>query len=258
MHALCLKALALALLLNTAALAETPNDTWGMARSENFVVNGPSREFAAEVLSQAELYRRELALAWLGEELPTGQGPAIIHVRVSDEKDEASTWPMDSEKREHHLVWITSSADLALGSTLAHEMTHVVLATRYGDDFPVWANEGIAGICDDTATKRIRAGLLRNFARRRTWPQVAEVLRSKNISPADQQSYTVSVSLTRYLLSRGDKAQFLRFATDGQHAGWDQAAKSVYGFASVKELATAWQAWATAHPDAELEAVPLD
>ncbi len=234
-----------------------PGENWGVARSDNFVVNGPSREFAAEVLHQAELYRRELAIAWLGEELEQGDGPAIIQVRLSEEKDEAATWPIDSRQREHHLVWITTNSELALGSTLAHEITHVVFATRFGDSFPNWANEGIAGICDDTATKELRAKLLRDFARSQRWPNLRDVLTADGISPSDQHAYTVSVSLTRYLLSRGSHADFVAFAQLGTKSGWDVAAQKYYGYARVEQLAADWQAWATQNPDAELKPVVL-
>ncbi|MDA7978500.1 MAG: DUF1570 domain-containing protein [Pirellulales bacterium] len=234
-----------------------PAENWGIARSENFVVNGPSREYAAEVLEQAEIYRRELALAWLGEELPLGEGPAIIQVRLSDEKDEAITWPINSRSREHHLVWITSKSELALGSTLAHEITHVVLATRFGDAFPHWANEGIASICDDERTKKIRSRLIREYAKTGRWPKLRDVLIAENISPTNQHAYTVSVSLTRYLLSRGTHADFVAFAQRGIQSSWDRAAQECYGFSSVEQLAAAWQSWAAQNPDAELEPVLL-
>ncbi len=234
-----------------------PCENPGYARSENFVVQGPSPEFAQEVLKHAETYRRELSLAWFGEELLAGEGPAIIHVQLSDQKDEAMTWPMAARGREHHMVWITSNSELALGSTLAHEITHVVLITRFGDDFPHWANEGIAGICDDAPTKQIRARLLRKFAAERSWPRLRDVLDAESISPADQNAYTVSVSLTRFLLSRGTQAEFIAFVTHGAKSGWDAAVRDAYGFQRVEQMEIAWQTWAAANPDAELELVML-
>ena len=43
-------------------------------------------------MQKAEQYRREIALAWLGEELPPTSGPTIINVRFEDEANRGLTW----------------------------------------------------------------------------------------------------------------------------------------------------------------------
>ena len=70
-----------------------------------------------------------------------------------------------------HRVWLTTSKRRALGSTLAHEITHLVLNARFSDGMPAWANEGIASLRDDAGRSAERQKILRRFARRNEWPR---------------------------------------------------------------------------------------
>ena len=47
----------------------------------------------------------------------------------SEEQDAGLTWAKDNPRRKYHTLYLTTTPDRALGSTLAHEMVHVVLAT---------------------------------------------------------------------------------------------------------------------------------
>ena len=58
-------------------------------------------------------------------------------------------------------------------------------------------------------------------------------------------AYTVATSLTEFLLTRGDRREFLKFAVDGKERGWTSALKSHYGIESLGELQRAWQQWAS-------------
>ena len=51
-------------------------------RSQNFIVSAPTPDFAREVCQAAERYRKELAMEWLGRELPPWEGPCPIQVQV--------------------------------------------------------------------------------------------------------------------------------------------------------------------------------
>jgi hypothetical protein len=235
-----MEALALASALLVAATPQMPR---GLVCNENITVNAPTQELAEAVLAQAQHYRDRAALRWLGRALPPGAGPVVIHVEIDPAQDRAVTWPIDTPQRSFHAMWITSSRELALGATLAHEMTHVVLATQFGNALPAWANEGAAGQEDDEATRAVRQRVAARWYREGRWPPLRDVLEARRLSPSDQEAYAAAVSLTDYLLTHGDAPRFLAFATSGPAVGWDRAVQQHYGHASVAQLEAAWRTW---------------
>ena len=218
-----------------------------MAHSENFIVLAPDPSAAEEVLARAEQYRKEIAVEWLGQELPPSVGRTTINVEFVDGEDRALTWPAEGPSRKYHKMWLTSSRDRAAGSTLRHEIAHVVLHTRYPDMLPAWADEGIASLYDDPRRQETRRGILAWYAQTGNWPGLREVLQSKQIPADDQASYSVAASLAEYLLSRAGKHVLLAFAVAGNdRQDWDAALAQHYGISSVADLERQWRTWAAA------------
>ena len=216
----------------------------GVALSRNFNVLAPDQGLANAVLTRAESFRREIAKEWLGEDLPAGAGPAMITVTESRDEDVGLTWPIDNSQREYHKVWLRTSRQRALGSTLRHEIVHVVFATRFPDRLPVWVEEGIAGLSDDAERARIRQARIAELAHSGDWPRLETLFQERRIAPSHQANYSISTSLVEYLLSRGDKRTLLRFAATGKKEGWATAVNRYYGLPSVPDLEAEWQAWA--------------
>ena len=99
----------------------------GFVHNENFVVYGPStvtqeesQQLAQQVLEFADTCRADIARQWLGKELPPGVGRTVINVAISPEQDRALTWAKDDPQRRYHSIYLTTSADKVLGSTLKH------------------------------------------------------------------------------------------------------------------------------------------
>jgi hypothetical protein len=214
------------------------------AASANFVVSAPERELAEAVLKRAEALRETLAQRWLREELPSGVGPTVIRVKLSSAEDKGLSWVADNEARLSHLMWLTTSRELAVGSTLAHEMTHVVLATRYPGAVPAFANEGAACEQDDPERVAMRKRIVEWWAQTGNWPHVGELFEAKQIDPADAARYALACSVTEFLLTRGDRAKFIDFAVAGPVRGWPTAVREFYGFNNLMTLQTAWRDWA--------------
>lgn len=236
-------AVLLALCLGQSEVTTSPRS--GFSSSDNFVVYAPDQELADEVLKNAEQLRTNLARAWLGKELPAGVGACMIHVKLSSE-DSASTWPIDHPKRRYHLVTIRASREKSLGTTLAHELTHVVFATEFGKKLPDWANEGAASLQDDNQRRANCRAQLAQFARTADWPNLIAIIRREDRYAGDHTFYTVGTSLTEFLLDRRDPESFLKFAIEGKETGWETAARSHYGFRSLGELETQWRDWVIA------------
>jgi hypothetical protein len=227
-------------------------DAAGFAMSDNFTVFTPSyptrqdaEAYAREVLESAESWRREIARQWLGEELPPSVGQTTINVSFSDEKDTGLTWAKDNPQRKYHTLYLTTTPDRALGSTLAHEMVHAVLATQFPhpNRLAAWIEEGIACRYDDESAQTTRKRILAWIARTDNWPDVASLLHSPTIASRDKVAYATAASLTEFLLTRRDKRTLLEFGQHANKAGWDAALSKYYRIDSTADLQRSWQQW---------------
>jgi len=224
----------------------------GLAHNENFIVLAPDQPLAEIVLAQADDFRRTVALDWFGAELETGKDPTMVHVELSTARDAGLTWPIDSPDRKYHTVWLTTSADRAVGSTLHHEIAHIVLATRFRNRLPWWAEEGIASQYDDAERKQTRQRLLAQFAQSGKWPSIDAILEGRIFAPDDEPAYAIAVSITDFLLTQGDRNTFLALAADGPSKGWPTALREHYGLASFDVLEARWKAWLRRGPTAQV------
>lgn len=233
------------LLLCAALVSAAPSDI-GLASSPNFIVHAPDHRTATDVLRHAEHYRAELAQTWLGEPLPEGEGPVIIHVRISPGDDHAAMLPLKRPHRTHHIIWLKTSEQLACGPTLAHELLHCVLSTKFGEQLPVFAQEGCAGMEDDAAVLAVRRRILADMASTGQYPRLQSVLARRHIAATDQTAYTACCALAEFLFARGSRTTFLQFAVDGSSGNWDTAVKRHYGYNSLNDLERDWQRWVNA------------
>jgi hypothetical protein len=235
---------ALLLLLLLPALSASVRAA-GLARNENFVVFAPDKATAQSVLDRADQFREEVALEWLGQPLPPGAGRTVINVELSDTYDQALTLSRNQSQRQFHWMWLKTSRKRGLGTTLRHEITHVVFATHFANLLPAWADEGIASLSDNVERKETRQGILFRHAQKGDWPDLKELFEQETFSAGDMSVYGLACSVTEYLVSRGGKTTFLRFAREGKESGWEGAARRHYGFSSLKELQSDWESWAS-------------
>lgn len=210
------------------------------ARTANFLVDAPSTSVAKLVAQRAEELRRKIAVTWFGSELPKSEHVNLVYVEVDEGRSVGRTFV--SPVNDGHFVSLVGPIEEVSEHMLAHEVTHTVIAARYGLDFPAWANEGIASIYDDRECYLIREGIERDFVLERIWPNLAEVLARPIRS---QTEYTVAASLTQFFLARGSRSQFMQFSELGLSRGWDVALHQCYAIRDVAQLQDAWQAWIT-------------
>lgn len=248
----------LAVLLLTAALADAP---YSLAASENFSVYAPSQPAADAVLVYAESLRRELAREWLGQPLPAGAGRTLIHIRLTPEADRGRSSVVDHRSHSgSNLLWIETDAvgTDEFNSTLQHELTHCILATRYPGDVPVWAHEGCAGQYDVGARRRLHEQTVDRFSEANHWPAVSELLAAEQFDPNDRVSYGAAVSLAEYLIRLQGREHLVRFAVSGRQEGdWNRALQQSYGVRDVTELQRNWQQWASTSTGSTPSQAPL-
>src|SRR5690349_24803804 len=96
--------------------APAPVEAAGFVHSANFIVFTPpvpSQEaadvFAKAILDRAEQLRRQIAIEWLGNELPPSIGPVMLNVNFANQPNNALTWAKDHPDRKFHSLFIETS-----------------------------------------------------------------------------------------------------------------------------------------------------
>ena len=230
-------ALFLATFLSLGASYKTPN----------FVTHAPSAEVAKQVGDAAEIYRKELAITWLGHELPKWSAPCPIKVKVGNYgAGGATTFSFD---RGHVFGWdmqIQGTLERILDSVLPHEVNHTIFACHFRRPLPRWADEGAATIVEHESEKKRQRLLNRQVMGTNKRIPLRHLLSMKEYPSEMQQVLTLyaeGYSLADFLLQRGGKKRYLMFLEDAHKNGWDEAIAKLYKYKNVEELEQGWGKW---------------
>jgi hypothetical protein len=213
-------------------------------RTTNFVVEAPTSETAQAVAEHAEHCRKVIAVQWLGNELPPWSSPCPVRVKMtSGEAGGVTSFGFARGKVSDQHMTVEGRLDRILNSALPHEITHTVFAAYFGGPMPRWADEGASLLSEDRRERlrqdEIAEGLL---ARRGDFP-LARLFRMEEY-PSDLMGfYGQGYSISRFLIEMGGRPRFLTFVKDGLRSGWDNATRTHYGLADVRELDRAWHSW---------------
>ena len=113
-------------------------------KTTNFVVSAPTPQLAKEIGDTAEVCRRQLAIEWLGEEMPPWSKPCPINAQVAPNLGAggATSFVFDRGEVFGWQMNIQGSRERMLDSVLPHEVTHTIFASHFRQPLPRWADEG--------------------------------------------------------------------------------------------------------------------
>jgi hypothetical protein len=231
-------------------------------RTDNFVVEAPTPEIAKQVGQAAEHYRRELAIDWLGYELPTWSAPCPIRVRVGQigagGETKFSFYPnlKGSAEVANWDMRIQGSLERILDSVLPHEVSHTIFACHFRRPLPRWADEGAATLAEHESERRRQVLTVNQVVNTRRRIPFKNLLNIKEY-PADMQDvmtlYAEGYSLAELLVQEGGRSRYLKFLADAHREGWDKAIQAHYGYRGVDDLEKRWHGWVMAGcPEVEL------
>jgi hypothetical protein len=216
------------------------------SRSQNFIVTAPSQQLADEICTAAETFRRDLAIEWLGAELPPWRQPCPITAQVHPQLGAggATSFMFDSGVPFGWTMSVQGSRQRVLDSVLPHEVTHTIFATHFGRPLPRWADEGACTTVEHDSEKAKQDRFLIEFLTNdRGIPfnkMFAMTEYPRDILPLYSQGY----SLARYLIQQGGKRKFVQYVGDGMNMrNWTAATQKHYGFGSLSELQVTWVDW---------------
>ena len=234
-------------------------------RTENFVVTASTKALATEIATWAERYRSELAVEWLGQELPRWSEPCPIQAKVNPKLGAggATSFVFESTARRfgrpsgdglfqsqpagRPFGWemsLRGSRERILDSVLPHEITHTIFATHFGRPLPRWADEGACTTVEHPIEKQKQHRMLHEFLTTDRGIAFNRMFAMTEY-PADiLPLYSQGFSLARFLIAQGGKRKFVQYIGDGLDSNdWTAATDRHYGFTSLSDLQVTWLDW---------------
>jgi hypothetical protein len=214
------------------------------ARSTNFLVHAPTQALAEAVAKNAEKFRDDLAVYWLGRRLPPWPTPCPIEVSAGPHLAAQGATTYTRSPVGNFQMKVIGSEERILDSVLPHEVTHTVMATHFGRPLPRWADEGICTTVEHSAERGKHETMLRNYlSNRRGIPMNDLFLLTEY--PSDMlPMYAQGYSVCRFLIKQSGPRQFISFLEDYmQSQSWTANVRRHYGYDSLKQLQDRWLAW---------------
>lgn len=229
--------------------------------SQNFVVYANDPHLAKKVSTEAERFRRELSIKWLGKEIPSWQGKCPIHVKLErnagGETSFAFVRGRDGISRP--IDWkmkIFGPPDRLLDAVLPHEVTHTIFATHFGCPLPRWADEGACTTVEHESERKKNHNMLMEFltsqpSRGIPFNRMFTMRRyPHDILPLYAQGH----SLARFLIMKKGHRKFVEYVGRGLEnerriqplKAWDNATNEFYNYKDLSDLQVDWLAWVKA------------
>ena len=220
------------------------------ARSANFVVTAPTPEIAQSVAKCAETWRKDLAVLWLGDELPNWNQPCPVYVKVGQiGAGGSTTFTFDQGEVFDWNMKVQGTLERILDSVIPHEVNHTIFATHFRRPLPRWADEGAATLVEHISERSRQTDLLNQVIRTPRRIPLTQLLNIREY-PTDMQQvltlYAEGYSLAEFLVSqKGGEGRiiFLQFLEDAHRKGWEFAFQKYYGQNNLQDLEKQWTGW---------------
>lgn len=235
-------------------------------RTQNFVVTASSPQVSAAVAQAAEQFRKQLAIEWLGQELPPWRQPCPIRVHVGAQYGAGGATSFAFEGREpiNWTMTIHGSYERVLDSVLPHEVTHTIFATHFGRPLPRWADEGACTTVEHISERSKQQQLLINFLSNERGIPFNSMFTMTEYPRDMIPLYSQGHSVARYLIMHGGKRKFIQYVWDGMGLNdsrfaqmhytqkvpqqamiqlWTAATKKYYGLENLSQLQLTWLDW---------------
>lgn len=240
------------------------------AQSRNFHVYAPDPRLAQQVAQEAERFRSELAILWLGHELDAWSERCPIQVELGMHAGGETSFAFVTDGRSYGtpIGWkmkISGPPDRLLDAVLPHEITHTIFATHFGRPLPRWADEGACTTVEHQSERNKNHQMLISFLtaspsrgipfnRMFTMTQYPH-----DILPLYAQGHSVA----KFIIMQKGRRKFLDYLQAGMERqrgsndvrAWDAVTKEFYGFRDLSDLQLAWIAWVKA---GSVERTPVD
>ena len=226
--------------------------------TNNFVVMAPDPSFARKIGNEAERFRRELAIQWIGQELPqwTERCPIQVTLAAHAGGETSFAFMFNGNQRGEPTGWdmkIFGPPERLLDSVLPHEITHTIFATYFRRPLPRWADEGACTTVEHAVEKKKNHGMLIHFLTAQPSRGIPfnRMFTMKDYPRDILPLYAQGYSVAKYLIMEKGRRHFLDFVNAGMEmerpgrelVAWNMATKQYYGYEDLSELQVRWERW---------------
>jgi hypothetical protein len=215
-------------------------------KTSNFVVTASTPQIAEQVGQAAEQFRRDLAVDWLGKELPNWAEPCPISVKTGPNMGAggATSFLFDRGEVYGWRMNIQGSLERVLDSVLPHEVTHTIFASHFRQPLPRWADEGACTTVEHVSERKKQEQMLITFLKTGRGIPFSRMFVMKEYPSDVMPLYSQGYSLARYLIKHGGKQKYLNYLADGlKNEDWVKVTHAHYGFDSLGTLQNSWLDW---------------
>jgi hypothetical protein len=216
------------------------------SRTANFIIEAPTPELADEIGKQAERYRHDLAIAWLGSPMPNWSRPCPIHADVAPNLGAggATSFVFDRGEVGDWDMKIQGSEERILDSVLPHEVTHTIFASYFRRPLPRWADEGACTTVEHASERNKQQVMLINFLRTDHGIAFDKLFAMKEYPHDVLPLYSEGYSLARFLIEQGGRQKFMEFVGEGMKSeNWPVITNQEYGYPNLQALQDQWLDW---------------
>ncbi|MCI0491415.1 MAG: hypothetical protein L0Z07_00595 [Planctomycetes bacterium] len=215
-------------------------------KTANFEVSAPTPQLAQEIGDAAEAWRKQLAIEWLGRELPPWSKSCPIHARVAPKLGAggATSFIFDHGEVFGWKMNIQGSRERILDSVLPHEITHTIFASHFRQPLPRWADEGACTTVEHRSEIVKQERMLIDFLKTGRGIPFSQMFAMKEYPNDVMPLYSQGHSLAQWLIEGHGRTAYLEFLADGmQDENWPRAVQRRYGFENLYAMQNAWLDW---------------
>src|SRR4051812_23545180 len=215
-------------------------------KTTNFVVSAPTPQLAKEIGDQAEVYRRDLAIEWIGQELPAWSKSCPINAKVDQSLGAggATSFVFDRGEVYGWKMNIQGSQERILDSVLPHEVTHTIFASYFRQPLPRWADEGACTTMEHRSEIAKQEKNLINYLHSGRGIPFNQMFAMKEYPQDVMPLYAQGHSLSEWLIESRGRKEFLVFLADGmKDENWQRAVHDHYGFDNLLTMQSSWNDW---------------
>jgi len=253
----CYQFLAAILLMMCGSAAVEAQQQFQFA-TDNFVVTAPDPAFARKIGNEAERFRRELAVEWIGDELRQWSEKCPIQVKLAAHAggETSFAFMFNGDQRGEPTGWdmkIFGTPERLLDSVLPHEVTHTIFATHFRRPLPRWADEGACTTVEHYAEKKKNHGMLIHFLTSQPSRGIPfnRMFTMKDYPQDILPLYAQGYSVAKYLIMEKGRRHFLDYVNAGMEMeqkgreldAWNRATKQYYGYENLSDLQVKWERW---------------
>ncbi len=215
-------------------------------KTTNFTVSAPTPALAKEIGDTAEMWRKQLAIEWIGQEMPSWSQRCPITAQVAPNLGAggATSFVFDHGEVFDWKMNIQGSRERILDSVLPHEVTHTIFASYFRKPLPRWADEGACTTVEHQSEIAKQERMLIDFLKHGRGIAFSQMFAMTEYPSDVMPLYSQGHSLSQWLIESRGRKEFLAFVGDGMNdENWPRAVEEHYGFTNLSALQDAWLEW---------------